>query len=56
MMQVENEYGSFGNDKTYLTALRDMMRELGITVPLFSSDGPEHACWGIRLLEEFFQP
>ena len=51
MMQVENEYGSFGNDKTYLTALRDMMRELGITVPLFSSDGPEHA-----MLEEFFQP
>ena len=46
MMQVENEYGSFGNDKTYLTALRDMMRELGITVPLFSSDGPEHAMLG----------
>ena len=46
MMQVENEYGSFGNDKTYLTALRDMMRELGITVPLFSSDGSEHAMLG----------
>lgn len=41
MMQIENEYGSFGNDKTYLEALRDMMRERGITVPLFASDGPE---------------
>lgn len=41
MMQVENEYGSFGNDKKYLESLRDMMRELGVTVPLFSSDGPQ---------------
>lgn len=41
MMQIENEYGSFGNDKKYLEALRDMMRERGITVPLFASDGPE---------------
>lgn len=41
MMQVENEYGSFGNDKEYLESLRDMMRELGVTVPLFSSDGPQ---------------
>ena len=42
MLQVENEYGSFGNDKKYLESLRDMMRERGITVPLFASDGPDH--------------
>ncbi|MGZ7228810.1 beta-galactosidase, partial [Streptococcus pyogenes] len=41
MMQVENEYGSFGNDKEYLRALERMMRENGITVPLFTSDGPD---------------
>lgn len=41
MMQVENEYGSYGNDKTYLEALRDMMRHRDVTVPLFASDGPE---------------
>ena len=35
MMQVENEYGTFGNDKKYIKALRDMMREGGIDVPLF---------------------
>jgi len=42
MMQVENEYGSFGNDKQYLAAMRDIMRNNGITVPLFASDGPLH--------------
>ncbi len=40
LMQVENEYGSFGDDHAYLEAIRDMMRELGVTVPLITSDGP----------------
>lgn len=40
MMQVENEYGTFGNDRKYLELLRDMMRKGGIDVPLFASDGP----------------
>ncbi|RYG68786.1 beta-galactosidase, partial [bacterium] len=40
MVQVENEYGSFGNDKEYLAALRDYSREAGFTVPLFTCDGP----------------
>ena len=40
MMQCENEYGSYGNDKKYLTYLRDFYREQGIDVPLFTSDGP----------------
>lgn len=39
MMQVENEYGSFGNDKEYLQALKTMMLEAGINVSLFTSDG-----------------
>lgn len=42
MMQIENEYGSYANDKKYLEWLRDLMRELGITVPLCTSDGPTH--------------
>lgn len=41
MVQVENEYGSFGNDKQYLRAIADLYRELGVDVPLFTSDGPE---------------
>lgn len=39
MMQVENEYGSFGNDKKYLKAIKDLMIKHGATVPLFTSDG-----------------
>ena len=40
MMQVENEYGSYGEDKDYLRAIRDLMKEKGVTCPLFTSDGP----------------
>ena len=40
MMQVENEYGSYGNDTEYLMALRDSMISHGIDVPLVTSDGP----------------
>ena len=42
MMQVENEYGSYGDDKEYLQKLRDGMIQRGINVPLVTSDGPEH--------------
>ena len=41
LMQVENEYGSYSNDREYLRWLRDLMRSEGITVPLVTSDGPD---------------
>lgn len=40
MMQVENEYGSFASDKTYLKKTAQMMRKYGATVPFVTSDGP----------------
>lgn len=40
-MQIENEYGSYGNDKQYLNYLKDAMIRRGIDVLLFTSDGPE---------------
>ncbi|WP_130858702.1 glycoside hydrolase family 35 protein [Gracilibacillus phocaeensis] len=40
-MQIENEYGSFGNDTAYLEYLRDSMRTRGMDVLLFTSDGAE---------------
>ena len=43
MMQVENEYGSYGEDKAYLRAIRKLMEERGIDCPLFTSDGPWRA-------------
>lgn len=39
MMQVENEYGSYGNEKEYLKIVASIMRENGVDVPLFTSDG-----------------
>lgn len=39
MLQCENEYGYYGDDKDYLNALYKIYRENGIDVPLFTSDG-----------------
>lgn len=39
MVQVENEYGSYGTDKPYVSAIRDTARAAGFTeVPLFQCD------------------
>jgi beta-galactosidase len=40
MLQIENEYGSFGNDRNYLARLKDIWVENGIDVPFFTGDGP----------------
>jgi beta-galactosidase len=40
MIQVENEYGSYGNDHDYMQKIRDLWREDGIEVPTFTGDGP----------------
>jgi beta-galactosidase GanA len=39
MVQVENEYGSFGNDRDYMRALQGFWDKAGIEVPLFTADG-----------------
>lgn len=39
MVQVENEYGSYGSDKAYMAAIRDQIRRAGFTVPLYTADG-----------------
>ena len=40
LMQVENEYGYYGDDTRYMETMRDLMLERGVTVPLITSDGP----------------
>lgn len=40
MLQVENEYGSYGNDKAYLEQLRKLWVKNGINVPFYTADGP----------------
>lgn len=51
LMQIENEYGYYGNDTEYMERMRDRMRELGVTVPLVTSDGPNGdalACGSVK--------
>ncbi|MBR3596082.1 MAG: beta-galactosidase [Clostridia bacterium] len=39
MIQCENEYGYYGDDKEYLNYLKEGFMKRGIDVPLFTSDG-----------------
>ncbi|MGA4842588.1 glycoside hydrolase family 35 protein [Streptomyces sp. G45] len=41
LVQVENEYGSYGSDQVYLRRLAELLRECGVTAELCTSDGPE---------------
>lgn len=43
MMQIENEYGYYGDDREYLAYLRQAYIKRGIDVPLFTSDGTSKA-------------
>ncbi len=48
MVQVENEYGSYGNDREYIGAVRDMLVHAGFDVPLFTCDGPSQLKADVR--------
>jgi beta-galactosidase len=39
MLQIENEYGSYGNDRNYLTRLKEVWTNCGIDIPTFTADG-----------------
>ncbi|HTI38986.1 MAG TPA: beta-galactosidase [Vicinamibacterales bacterium] len=40
MVQIENEYGSYGNDRAYLEQLRDIWTKNGVRGPFYTADGP----------------
>ena len=40
LVQIENEYGAYGDDKDYLSELVRVTRKAGITVPLTTIDQP----------------
>ncbi len=40
MVQLENEYGSYDQDKEYLALNRDIIRDSGFDVELYTCDGP----------------
>ncbi|MBR5814238.1 MAG: beta-galactosidase [Bacteroidaceae bacterium] len=39
MVQVENEYGSYSNDKVYLGKMAELIKNAGFNVPLMTCDG-----------------
>jgi len=53
MIQVENEYGSYGKDVAYMGALRQALIDGGIEVPLFACNPPGAIGNGYR--EDLFQ-
>lgn len=53
MLQVENEYGSYGNDKTYLRAVAEIYRENGMDCMYFTSDGPSKLMLNSGTLDEY---
>jgi beta-galactosidase len=40
MVQVENEYGSYSNDREYIKTLKNLWVTNGINVPFYTADGP----------------
>jgi beta-galactosidase len=40
MVQIENEYGSYANDRNYIKALKKLWVDDGIDVPFYTADGP----------------
>jgi len=40
LVQVENEYGSYGNDRAYMARLKEVWVKAGVDVPFFTADGP----------------
>ncbi len=39
LLQIENEYGSYGNDRAYMKQLKELWDQAGIDIPYYTSDG-----------------
>lgn len=54
-MQIENEYGSYGNDKEYLRYIERLMLDCGTKVMLFTSDGDDNSMLSGGTLPDVFK-
>lgn len=52
MLQIENEYGSYGDDKIYLRSIVDIYKQNGMDCLFFTSDGPTYSMLTGGTLEE----
>ena len=53
MMQIENEYGSYGNDHEYMQKIADIYIENGVDCMLYTSDGATYFMLGGGTLPEY---
>ena len=53
MLQIENEYGSYGNDHRYMKEIAEIYRENDIDCLFFTSDGPTLTMLSGGSLEDF---
>jgi len=53
MLQIENEYGSYGDDKRYLRSIVDIYKQNGMDCLLFTSDGPGYTMLSGGTLDEY---
>ena len=53
MMQIENEYGSYGNDHDYMQKIADIYIENGVDCQLFTSDGATYFMLGGGTLPQY---
>ena len=53
MIQVENEYGSYGDDKEYLRAIAKIYCDNGMDCLYFTSDGPTYTMLSGGTLDEY---
>ena len=53
MIQIENEYGSYGNDKNYLREIVNIYRENDVNCLFFTSDGTYDTMLNGGTLDEF---
>lgn len=54
-MQVENEYGSYGNDKEYMQYMKDLMIDCGVDVLLFTADGTLSSMLSAGTLDDVYK-
>ncbi len=52
-VQIENEYGSYGDDKRYLEAIVDIYKENEVDCLLFTSDGPGYFMLNAGSLKDY---
>ncbi|MBA9026671.1 glycoside hydrolase family 35 protein [Peribacillus huizhouensis] len=54
-IQVENEYGSFGNDQKYLQHMQDEIKKRIGDELIFTSDGPDHSMLNGGMIEDVLE-